>query len=77
MKGQDGENFKILHYLKHSPKTNIWSQEKCKWEWKRLDDEELHTLLRSLSTFSVIRSRILRWVGLLARMEEVWSTSKF
>ena len=39
-------------------------------EWRRLHNEELHSLYRSPNTVRVIKSRILRWAGHVARMEE-------
>ena len=45
-------------------------------EWRRLHNEELHNLYRSPNIVRVIRSRRLRWVGHIARMEEVRSTFK-
>ena len=38
--------------------------------------EELHSLYRSPNTVRVIKSRRLRWAGLLARMEESRSAFK-
>ena len=37
-------------------------------EWRRLHNEELHSLYRSPNIFRVIKSRILRWAGHVARM---------
>ena len=45
-------------------------------EWRRLHNEELYSLSRSLNTVRVIKSRRLRWVGHIARMEEGRSTYK-
>ena len=39
-------------------------------EWRRLHNEELHSLYRSPNTAMVITSRRLRWAGHVARMEE-------
>ena len=39
-------------------------------EWRRLHNEELHSLYRSLYIVRVIKSRRLRWAGYAARMEE-------
>ena len=37
-------------------------------EWRRLHNEELHTLYRSSNILRVIKSKRLRWVGHVARM---------
>ena len=39
-------------------------------EWRRLHNEELHSLYRLLNIVRVIKSRRLRWTGHVARMEE-------
>jgi hypothetical protein len=39
-------------------------------EWRRLYNEELHSLLRSPNIVRVIKSRRLRWAGHVARMDE-------
>ena len=39
-------------------------------EWRRLYNEELHSLYRSANIVRVIKSRRLRWAGHIARMEE-------
>ena len=39
-------------------------------EWRRLPNEELYSLYRSPNIVRVIKSRILRWAGHVARMEE-------
>ena len=39
-------------------------------EWRRLHNEELHSLYRSPNVVKVIKSRRLRWAGHVARMEE-------
>ena len=39
-------------------------------EWRRLHSEELHNLYRSANIVRVIKSRRLKWVGHVARMEE-------
>ena len=46
-------------------------------EWRRLHNEELHSLYRSLNIVRVNESRRLRWAGHVARMEEVRVLSKF
>ena len=45
-------------------------------QWRRLHDEELHSLYRSPSMGRVIKSRRLRWTGHVARMEESKSAFK-
>ena len=45
-------------------------------EWRRLHNEELHSLYRSPNIVRVIKSRRLRWAGHEARMEESWSALK-
>ena len=39
-------------------------------EWRRLHNEELHSLYRSPNIVRVIKSRRLRWAGHVARMDE-------
>ena len=46
------------------------------WEWRRLHNEELHSLYRSPNIVRVIESRRLRWTGHIARMEEGMSAFK-
>ena len=46
------------------------------WEWRRLHNEELHSLYRSSDTVRVIKSRRLRWAGHVARVEEGRSVFK-
>jgi len=45
-------------------------------EWRRLHNQELHSLYRSPNIVRVIKSRILRWSGHIARMEEGRSAFK-
>ena len=45
-------------------------------EWRRLHNEELHSLYRSGNIFRVIKSRRLRWTGHVARKEESRSAFK-
>ena len=39
-------------------------------EWRRLHNEELHSLYLSSNIVRMIKSRRLRWAGHVARMEE-------
>ena len=39
-------------------------------EWRRLHNEELHSLYRSHNIIKVNKSRRLRWAGHVARIEE-------
>ena len=45
-------------------------------EWRRLHNEELHSLYRSLNIVRMDKSRRLRWAGHVARMEEGRSAFK-
>ena len=45
-------------------------------EWRRLHNEELHSLYRSPYIVRLIKSRRLRWAGHVARMEEGRSAFK-
>ena len=45
-------------------------------EWRRLHNEELHSLYRSPNIVRVIKYRRLRWAGHVARMEEGRSAFK-
>ena len=45
-------------------------------EWRRLHNEELHSLYRLPNIVRVIKSRKLRWAGHVARMEEGRSAFK-
>ena len=45
-------------------------------EWSRLHGKGLHNLYHLPDIFRVIKSRRIRWAGLVARMEEGRSASK-
>ena len=45
-------------------------------EWRRLHNEELHSLYRSPNIVRVIKYRRLRWAGHVARLEEGRSAFK-
>ena len=55
---------------KQDPEANIWDQEGCKCKWRRLLNDELHSLYRSRNIVRAIKPRRLRWAGHVARMEE-------
>ena len=44
--------------------------DKVRWEWTKLQMEELNELYCSLNIFRVITSRRMRWAGYIARMVE-------
>jgi len=44
--------------------------EKVTREWRKLHNEELNDLCSSPNIFRVIKSRIMRWAGHVARMRE-------
>ena len=46
-------------------------------EWRRLHNEELHSLYRSPNIVRVIKSRRLTWAGHVARWEKMGILSKF
>jgi hypothetical protein len=39
-------------------------------EWRKLHNEEVNDLYSSLTTVRVIKSRIIKWAGIVARMGE-------
>ena len=45
-------------------------------DWRRLHNEELHSLYRPPNVVRVIKSRRLRWAGHVARIEEGWGVFK-
>jgi len=45
-------------------------------EWRRLHNEELHSLYHPPNIVRVINYRKLRWAGYVAKMEEVRSALK-
>ena len=61
---------------KQGSEANILIQKDANKEWKRLHNEELHSLYRSTNIVRVIKSRRLRWAGHVARMEEGSSAFK-
>ena len=45
-------------------------------EWRKLHNEELHSMYRSPNTVRVNKSRRLRWAGHVTRIEEVRNALK-
>ena len=80
--------FKLLHLLtlREGPRLRIFENRILRrkfgpkrnenGQWRRLHNEELHSLYRSPNIVRVIKSRRLRWVGHVARMEEGRSAFK-
>ena len=46
------------------------------WEWRRLHNEELHSLYRSCNIVRMVKSRRLKWEGRVSRNEEDESAFK-
>ena len=61
---------------KQDLEANIWSQEDVNGECRNLHNEELHNLYHSPIIVRVIKSRRLRWVGHVHRIEEGRSSFK-
>ena len=55
---------------KQVPEANIWVQEGWDVGWRSLHNEESHSLYRSPTIVSVIKSRRLRWAGHLLGIKE-------
>jgi hypothetical protein len=45
-------------------------RDKVTWEWRKLHNEELHDLYSSASIVRVIKSKIIKWAGNVARLVE-------
>jgi hypothetical protein len=45
--------------------------------WRKLRDDELHSLYSSPNTIRVIKSRNMKWAGHVARMREVRNVYRF
>ena len=74
MEGQTISN-NIIAY-RHTPEANIWTQEDENGDWRRLHNEELHSLYCSSYIVRVVKCRRLRWVGHVPRVEEGRSALK-
>jgi hypothetical protein len=46
-------------------------------EWRKLHNEELHDLYSSPSVIIIIKSRMMRWAGHVARMGEKRNAYRF
>ena len=60
---------------KQDPEANIWTRDE-NGGWGRLHNEKFHCLYRSSNIVRVIKTRRLRWAGIVARMEGVKSAFK-
>jgi hypothetical protein len=49
---------------------NRQKRDEVKGEWRKLHNEELHDLYTSPSLIRIIKSRMMRWAGHVARMGE-------
>jgi hypothetical protein len=49
---------------------DIWPKREENGSWRKLRNDELHSLYSSLNTVRVIKSRRMRWVGHVACMGE-------
>ena len=62
---------------KQDPEANIFGTRRDdNGEWRRLQNEELHSLYRSPNIVRVIKSKRLRWTSHVARMEKCRSAFK-
>ena len=48
----------------------FWPKTEANGEWRRLQDEKLHSLYRSPNIVRLINHKRLRWAGQIARTEE-------
>ena len=58
----------LLVFEKQNSELNIWAQEGWEWEWRRLQNAELHSLYYLPNIVRMIKYRRLRWVRHVARM---------
>ena len=56
--------------LREERRLRVFEDRNENGEWRRLHNEALHSLYRSPNIVRVIKSRILRWAGHVARMKE-------
>ena len=66
----------MVSYIKEEMQTKGIGKQDENWAWRRLHNEELHSVYRSPNVVRVITSRRLRWIGHVARMEEGRSAFK-
>ena len=64
------EEHRLRVFEKRILKRTSGSNRDANGEWRRLHNEELHSLYRSPNIVRVFKSRSLRWAGHVARMEE-------
>ena len=62
---------------KQGPDANIGPKKDVYGEWRRLHNEELHSLYRTPNIVKMIKSKRLRWAGHVVRMEDCGVLSKF
>ena len=62
---------------KQDSEENIWVQRDENEDWRRLYNEERHSLYRSPNRVKVIKSRRLKWADHVARMEQGRSALQF
>ena len=70
------EECRVKVYEKRNLRQIFGSKRNENGEWRKLHNEELHSLYRSLNIVRVNKSRRLRLAGHLARMDEGRSTFK-
>jgi hypothetical protein len=46
-------------------------REEVPWDWRRLHNEELHTVYASQNIITMIKVRSIRWAGHVARIREI------
>ena len=84
VKGRDIHNFTHLWVCNTQPRVyenrilrRIFGPKRHEiGQWRRLHNEQLHSLYRSPNIVRVIKSRRLRWAGYVVRMEEGRSAFK-
>ena len=71
-------HFIFTEYVKFTMRRLFWPRrDEVTGEWKRLHNEELNDLYSSPNIVRVIKSKIMRWAGHMARMGEEWGVYRF